>query len=228
MTGLLTPIPHTPLCERLRAEGRLREAEFSGNNTDDVVQFMPQRMSVTEMQRGYYQILDWLFAPGAMFERSRWLLDRLEPHIFHGSNTRPRDLRAALQSLWIQGAMRTSRRDYFRLLGKGWQRDAQQIRIARHALADVERQYAICPPRTRPRSSAGDARCIVALGPRARGDDSRRRRALARRGRRVGARRSVRVEDGTASIDDIQSITDGAVSIVSWCCGCIDFPARTS
>ncbi len=35
MTGMLTPIPHTPLRERLRLEGRLHEAEFAGNNTDD-------------------------------------------------------------------------------------------------------------------------------------------------------------------------------------------------
>ena len=67
MTGMLTPIPYTPLGERLRDEGRLREAEFSGNNTDDEVQFVPRRMSIAEMQRGYYQILEALFAPGAMF-----------------------------------------------------------------------------------------------------------------------------------------------------------------
>jgi len=57
MAGMLTPIPHTPLAERLRAEGRLREAEYSGNNTDDEVQFQPLRMSIAEMQRGYYKLL---------------------------------------------------------------------------------------------------------------------------------------------------------------------------
>ena len=140
MTGLLTPIPHTPLRERLHTEGRLREAEFSGNNTDDAVQFVPRRMSIAEMQQGYYQILERLFAPRAMFARSRALLERLEPHIFHGSNARGRDVRAALRSLWIQGVRRASRRDYFRLLGKGWQRDAVQLRAARSALADLNRQ----------------------------------------------------------------------------------------
>ncbi|HEX2779006.1 MAG TPA: radical SAM protein, partial [Gemmatimonadaceae bacterium] len=60
MTGMLTPIPYTPLAERLRAEGRLHEAEFSGNNTDDEVQFSPARMSSEEMQRGYHRILERL------------------------------------------------------------------------------------------------------------------------------------------------------------------------
>ena len=140
MTGMLTPVPHTPLRERLRAEGRLREAEFSGNNTDDAVQFVPRRMSIAEMQRGYYQILEALFAPGPMFGRSRALLERLEPHIFHGGNVRAADLRAALRSLWLQGVVRASRLDYFRLLWKGRQRDVAQRRAARRALAELERQ----------------------------------------------------------------------------------------
>jgi radical SAM superfamily enzyme YgiQ (UPF0313 family) len=57
MTGMLTPIPYTPLAERLRAEDRLLEAEFSGNNTDDEVQLVPRRMTPEEMRRGYHEIL---------------------------------------------------------------------------------------------------------------------------------------------------------------------------
>lgn len=151
MTGMLTPIPHTPLRERLRAEGRLREAEYSGNNTDDEVQFEPRRMSVDEMQRGYYQILDALFAPGAMFARSRALLGRLEPHIFHGGNARAADVRAALRSLWRQGVLRGPRLDYFRLLWDGRRRDRARLREAGRAIADLER-------RMRSVATAGQAR----------------------------------------------------------------------
>jgi len=140
MTGMLTPIPHTPLAERLRAEGRLREAEFSGNNTDDAVQFVPRHMTVAEMQHGYYEILEQLFAPGAMFERSRALLQRLEPHIFQGGGgVRPAEFRAALKSLWRQGMRRGPRRDYFRLLWTGMQRDAARVRTARRALLALDR-----------------------------------------------------------------------------------------
>jgi radical SAM superfamily enzyme YgiQ (UPF0313 family) len=135
MTGMLTPIPHTPLTERLRAEGRLREAEFSGNNTTDVVQFVPQQMTAREMQRGYYAILERLFTPGAMYRRSGALIERLEPHIFRGGGTRGADVRAAVRSLWHQGIAGNARREYFRLLWKGISRDAARSREAKRSAA---------------------------------------------------------------------------------------------
>ncbi|HEX8945619.1 MAG TPA: DUF4070 domain-containing protein [Gemmatimonadaceae bacterium] len=207
MTGMLTPIPYTPLRERLRAEGRLREAEFSGNNTDDAVQFVPRRMSIAEMQRGYYQILEALFAPGAMFERSRALLERLQPNIFHGSHTRPADVRAALRSLWRQGVVRASRIDYFRLLWKGRQRDVAQLRAARRALADLDR-------RMRALSTAGQAWLaerelpdLTALVDRARdamvrAEPARRLDDIAEWAREM----QTRIGQGAASIDEMQSV----------------------
>ena len=136
MTGMLTPIPHTPLTERLRSEGRLREAEFSGSNTNDVVQFVPQRMTAAEMQRGYYAMLGRLFSPTAMYRRSSALIDRLEPHIFRGGGaTRGADVRAAIRSLWRQGVAGGARREYFRLLWKGVRRDATRYREAGRSAA---------------------------------------------------------------------------------------------
>ena len=146
MTGMLTPIPHTPLAERLRAEGRLRESEFSGNNTTDVVQFIPRRMTAAEMQRGYYTILERLFSPGAMYRRSSALIERLEPHIFRGGGAHRRDIRAAARSLWRQGVAGSARRDYFRLLWKGISRDAARSREATRAAAEMEHRLASPPP----------------------------------------------------------------------------------
>jgi radical SAM superfamily enzyme YgiQ (UPF0313 family) len=141
MTGMLTPIPHTPLAERLRSEGRLREAEFSGNNTNDVVQFVPQRMTAAEMQRGYYAMLGRLFSPTAMYRRSSALIDRLEPHIFRGGGvTRGADVRAAMRSLWRQGVAGAARREYFRLLWKGVSRDAARFREAGRWAARMTRK----------------------------------------------------------------------------------------
>jgi radical SAM superfamily enzyme YgiQ (UPF0313 family) len=159
MTGMLTPIPHTPLRERLRLEGRLHEAEFSGNNTDDAVQFTPKRMSVAEMQRGYYQILRRLFAPRAMFERSCLLLERLEPHIFHGDNVRSGELRPALRSLWLQGVLSGARMAYLRLIMTGWRRDVAEARVARaerQVLAGLQR-YAPASSEVVQASAAGAA-----------------------------------------------------------------------
>src|SRR5262249_56820307 len=75
-----------------------------------------------------------------MFERSRALLERLEPHIFHGGGVRTADLRAALLSLWRQGMRHARRRDYFRLLWTGMRRDAARLRDAQRALVDLERR----------------------------------------------------------------------------------------
>jgi hypothetical protein len=131
MAGMLTPIPHTPLAERLRAEGRLREAEYSGNNTDDEVQFQPRRMTAAQMRRGYYKLLNALFSSGAVYRRATALLQRLEPHIFSGVNMRRADFWAALRSLWLQGVVRASRRAYLRLLWTGWRRDYLRRNAAR-------------------------------------------------------------------------------------------------
>jgi hypothetical protein len=140
MTGMLTPIPHTPLTERLRAEGRLMESEFSGNNTDDEVQFIPRNMTVEEMQTGYYVILERLFGPGEMYRRASTLLDRLQPHIFRGRHVRRSDLRAAMQSVWRQGVVKRRRIGYFRLLGKAAWLDFARFRDAGRAGAEVKRR----------------------------------------------------------------------------------------
>lgn len=139
MTGMLTPIPYTPLAERLRAEGRLREAEFSGNNTDDEVQFVPGRMTAEEMKQGYHRILERLFSPGAMYRRSAALIERLEPHIFRGGSMRAADVQAALRSLWRQGIAGNARREYFRLLWKGVSRDLSRFRQARRVATQLQR-----------------------------------------------------------------------------------------
>lgn len=210
MTGMLTPVPHTPLRERLRLEGRLHEAEFSGNNTDDAVQFTPKRMSVEEMQRGYYEILDRLFAPRAMFDRSRRLVERLEPHIFHGHNMRAGDLRAALRSLWRQGVLGGGRLGYARLLTRGWRRDVTQARLAR-----AERKT-LAGLRPQGHGATGgvassDAR-VVAL--RARLDQARDAMIRADPARSLGeidawARTlDSRIADGTASSEELAAVYD--------------------
>jgi radical SAM superfamily enzyme YgiQ (UPF0313 family) len=143
MAGMLTPIPHTPLAERLRAEGRLRESEFSGNNINDTVQFVPRRMTATEMQRGYFAMLEQLFTPRAMYRRSAALIERLEPHIFRGGGaTRGVDVRAAAHSLWRQGVTGAARREYFGLLWKGVRRDAARFRAAGRCATELSARLA--------------------------------------------------------------------------------------
>ena len=60
--GLLTPIPTTPLYDRLQAEGRLDFAD------PDVI-FRPKLMSRDALKRGYERLLRRLYEPEAYFER---------------------------------------------------------------------------------------------------------------------------------------------------------------
>src|SRR5207248_1906556 len=80
-----------------------------------------------------------------MYRRSGALLDRLQPHIFHGSNVHGSDLRAGLQSLWQQGIVRSSRLEYFRLLAKGLRRDVARRREARLAARELEQRMRLGP-----------------------------------------------------------------------------------
>ena len=137
MTGMLTPIPHTPLAERLREEGRLLEAEFSGNNSDDEVQLVPKLMTPEAMRKNYHRILEDLFGPGAIQQRATDLIDRWNPHIFRGGQVNRGDVRAALGSLWRQGVLSEDRRSYLRLLWKAAWRDLARYRAAGQAAAEL-------------------------------------------------------------------------------------------
>ena len=207
MTGMLTPVPYTPLAERLRAEGRLHEAEFSGNNTDDDVQFTPRRMSMEEMKDGYHRILERLFSPGEMYRRSRRLLDRLEPHIFYGRGMRADDLRAGLRSLWKQGFLRSSRREYYRLLWEG-------VRLDRTSLRDAGRSLAELQERLRALAAAGHSRIAEVDVPRLTALVDRARDAVVRAepGRRLdeiaawATELKGRIERRAPTADDLRAL----------------------
>lgn len=151
MTGMLTPVPHTPLAERLREEGRLLESEFSGNNSDDDVQLVPKLMTPEAMKTHYHRILQSLFGPGEIYRRASDLIDRLNPHIFRGGRVSRSDLRAALLSLWKQGVVSQERREYLRLLWKAARCDFARYRSARRAAADLGRRL---------KSLAGESRVL--------------------------------------------------------------------
>ena len=142
MTGMLTPIPHTPLAERLREEGRLLESEFSGNNSDDDVQLIPRNMTPEAMKTNYHRILQSLFGPGEIYQRASDLIDRLNPHIFRSAHVSRSDIHAALQSLWKQGILSEERRAYRRLLWKAARCDFVRYRSAGRAAADLGRKLA--------------------------------------------------------------------------------------
>ena len=135
MAGLLTPIPHTPLYERLEAEGRLLESEFSGNNTDDDVQFVPNEMSVSELALQIRSLLERLFNRAEAYRRARDMLEAVRPHVFSHKRLEIRFLEAGLRSFWSQGVRRLDR-GYFVLLWSGFLLD---WRIRRAARTEIRR-----------------------------------------------------------------------------------------
>lgn len=135
MTGMLTPVPHTPLWERLEREGRLKPAEYSGNNTDDEVQFVPMLMTADQMYRGIHDILSRLFNPAESYRRALDMLRSVDPHIFSGRRVEWRYVRSAIESFWRQGVRRFDRA-YFGLL---WQAARLDRGLRRRARRDARR-----------------------------------------------------------------------------------------
>jgi radical SAM superfamily enzyme YgiQ (UPF0313 family) len=135
MTGMLTPVPHTPLWERLKSQGRLQPAEYSGNNTDDEVQFIPLGMTAEQMYEGIHDILARLFNSTESYRRALDMLRSVQAHIFSVKRREMRYLRSALVSFWRQGVRRLDRA-YFRLL---WQAGRLDRRMRRRARSDARR-----------------------------------------------------------------------------------------
>jgi radical SAM superfamily enzyme YgiQ (UPF0313 family) len=62
LVAMLTPIPTTPLYDRLKAEGRL-------DYSDSELIFHPKNMSRETLKRGYADLMQRLYTPEAFFER---------------------------------------------------------------------------------------------------------------------------------------------------------------
>jgi radical SAM superfamily enzyme YgiQ (UPF0313 family) len=69
MIGLLNAMPRTPLYERLRAAGRLRERDSGGDNTKLDTNVVPLGMSREELIRGYRELHVRLLTDGAIARR---------------------------------------------------------------------------------------------------------------------------------------------------------------
>ena len=112
MVGQLVAVPQTPLYDRLKREGRLRDIQpgdaFGPTN---VVTTTPP----LEMVRGFRHVVKTLFDPRAYYERCRKNLGLLQPR---GPNRRlgTRDFLRMLRSLWVQGVQSTYRGAYWRYI----------------------------------------------------------------------------------------------------------------
>lgn len=77
MVGLLNAPNGTKLQKRLLQEGRLLK-NFSGNNTDFSINFIP-RMKYSTLMAGYKSVLDTIYSPKYFYERVMRFLKNFEP-----------------------------------------------------------------------------------------------------------------------------------------------------
>lgn len=99
MVSLLEAPTGTRLWKRLKKEGRILE-EFSGNNTNCDLNFIP-KMDRTTLIQGYQRVLDTIYSPAAYYKRS---IDFMK---FYNQRTVPRfvlgSVKAFFKSIWLIG-----------------------------------------------------------------------------------------------------------------------------
>lgn len=80
MAGLLNALPFTRLMDRLKAQGRMIQAS-SGNNSDGIINFIPNNFSVQQAEQNYLKILQGIYQPSAYFDRVFRHLALIDPQL---------------------------------------------------------------------------------------------------------------------------------------------------
>lgn len=113
MVGLLQAPSGTKLYERLKEEGRLLK-EFSGNNTDFTLNFIP-KMDMQTLIEGYKNILDTIYSPEAYYQRVKRFLSEYEPPKVVAPKIKLPELKAFFRSIYLLGIKGTERVHYWKL-----------------------------------------------------------------------------------------------------------------
>lgn len=140
MTGLLTPMPHTPLYQRLKSENRLVEAEFSGNNSDDEIQYVPKNMSTEELRAGMHYILKSLFHPKEVYRRALSSIQKTKPNFFKRERFNVEYIKAALLSVLYQGIGRFDFH-YFKFLYDAVKLDRKYLSELKNKMRDIQKKF---------------------------------------------------------------------------------------
>jgi radical SAM superfamily enzyme YgiQ (UPF0313 family) len=113
MVGLLQAPYGTRLYDRLKEEGRLL-AGFTGNNTDDTMNFVP-KMDAHLLHEGYHRLLEGIYAPRAYYQRVRtFLKEYTSSGVVHMQITQE-EIMALLRSFYVLGIKGKERWEYWRL-----------------------------------------------------------------------------------------------------------------
>jgi radical SAM superfamily enzyme YgiQ (UPF0313 family) len=113
MVGLLNAPRGTKLQKRLSEQGRLLN-DFTGNNTDFSINFIPQMNSET-LLNGYKNVLKTIYSPKFYYERVMNFLKDFEPRIKKEFHFNPNYIAALIKSMFKLGVLGEERIYYWKL-----------------------------------------------------------------------------------------------------------------
>jgi radical SAM superfamily enzyme YgiQ (UPF0313 family) len=122
MVGLLNAPKGTRLYQRLKGENRLLKEDFSGDNMDYSLNFVP-KMNRDSLINGYKNVLNTIYAPKQYYARIKTLMKEYKPktriglpHI-HWRRTASlfNSMCGLVNSMWFLGIREKGRRYYWRL-----------------------------------------------------------------------------------------------------------------
>jgi len=113
MVGLLNAPRGTKLYQRLATEGRLLK-EFSGNNTDLSLNFIP-KMDPEKLINGYKSIISKIYSSEPYYDRVRRFLKDYAPARKRGAGFHFGDITAFFKSVFFLGIVEKERAHYWKL-----------------------------------------------------------------------------------------------------------------
>lgn len=115
MVGLLNAPRGTRLYQRLKGENRLLKENFTGDNMDFSLNFVP-KMNRESLISGYRNVLNTIYAPNQYYERIKTLLREYKPKTnLSLSQVQWNQIIGLINCMWFLGIRDKGRRYYWRL-----------------------------------------------------------------------------------------------------------------
>ncbi|MHB8084447.1 MAG: B12-binding domain-containing radical SAM protein [Dehalococcoidia bacterium] len=114
MVGLLHAPNGTRLYKRLKSENRLT-GNFSGNNTDLAINFIP-KMNIKTLMDGYQRIVDTLYSPKQYYARVRTFLTEYKHKSPRSGRLKLAHYMALFKSFWVLGVTESGREHFWKLV----------------------------------------------------------------------------------------------------------------
>jgi len=115
MVGLLNAPRGTRLYQRLKGENRLLKDDFTGDNMDYSLNFVP-KMNRESLISGYKHVLNTIYSPKHYYERIKTLMGEYKPKARVGiPKLRWDQVMGLINCMWFLGIREKGRRYYWRL-----------------------------------------------------------------------------------------------------------------